>query len=99
MSKEEHGGAVGRKTHRRFPIHTGHRYTQGARRRQIELASLCARRKRRSIIVTRIADRNSTRSAPEIVARSLCQIQTQTDGSKAYCTQKMVLTMGSTLDY
>src|SRR5215471_14170581 len=92
MTKEKHGGAVGRELSR-LP-----RYTQGARGGgEWGLASWGAQEKAKRH-VTRIADRDSTRSASEIMALPFAQIQYRPDGSKAYCTQKMVLTMGSTLE-
>ena len=72
MTKRKHGGAVGREIVANSPIHTGR-----AGRHQLGLASLRAQENAKRN-VTLIADRNSTRSVPQIEAHSLRPHSTQT---------------------
>src|SRR6516225_2531606 len=88
---EKHGGAIGRENHRYLP--DAHRARAAASNRARALVRAGKGEARRDTD----CGQNSPRSGPEIKAHSLRHIQHRPDESKAYCTRKMVLTMGSTL--
>src|ERR1700682_295195 len=92
MTKEETRGGGREKNRRPFPD------TQGARREQMGAGAFLCAQEKATCNMTRIADRNSTRSAQRSWGVPSAKFKYRPNGSKAYWAQKMVLTMGSTLD-